>query len=64
MRIAAVGLTVLRMPLVRPFETSFGQMSARELILVEVEDASGARGWGECVADADPFYSSETTATA
>jgi O-succinylbenzoate synthase len=64
MRIAAVGLTVLRMPLVRPFETSFGQMSARELILVEVEDASGARGWGECVADADPFYSSETTTTA
>ena len=64
MRIAAVGMTILRMPLVRPFETSFGEMSARELILVEVEDASGARGWGECVADADPFYSSETTATA
>jgi O-succinylbenzoate synthase len=64
MRIAAVGMAVLRMPLVRPFETSFGRMSARELILVDVEDASGAVGWGECVADADPFYSAETTTTA
>jgi len=64
MRIAAVGLSALRLPLVRSFETSFGRMLARELILVEVEDASGAVGWGECVADADPFYSSETTTTA
>jgi O-succinylbenzoate synthase len=64
MRIAAVGLSALRLPLVRPFETSFGIMAARELILVEVTDADGAVGWGECVADADPFYSSETTTTA
>lgn len=64
MRIAAVGLTLLRLPLVRPFETSFGRMTARELILVDVEDRSGAIGWGECVADADPFYSAETTTTA
>jgi len=64
MRIAAVGLSALRLPLVRSFETSFGRMLARELILVDVEDASGAVGWGECVADADPFYSAETTTTA
>jgi O-succinylbenzoate synthase len=64
MRIASIGLSLLRMPLVRPFETSFGRMDARELILVDVEDASGVTGWGECVADRDPFYSSETSATA
>ncbi len=64
MRITSVGMAVLRMPLVRPFETSFGRMDARELILIDVEDASGAVGWGECVADADPFYSAENTATA
>ena len=64
MRIASVGLSILRLPLVRPFETSFGRMAARELILVEVVDAGGAVGWGECVADADPFYSAETTTTA
>jgi len=64
MRIAAVGLSELRLPLVRSFETSFGRMTARQLILVDVEDASGAVGWGECVADADPFYSAETSTTA
>ena len=52
------------MPLVRPFETSFGRLDSRELILVDVEDSSGAVGWGECVAEHDPFYSAETVATA
>ena len=63
MRISAVDLTVVRLPLVQPFETSFGRMSARECIIVAVRD-DGVTGWGECVADADPFYSSESTATA
>jgi O-succinylbenzoate synthase len=63
MRIAAVELTVVRLPLVRSFETSFGRMTARECVLVALRD-DGAVGWGECVADADPFYSSESTSTA
>ena len=63
MRIAAVELSVVRLPLVRPFETSFGQIAAREFVLVAVHD-DGAVGWGECVADADPFYSAESTTTA
>jgi O-succinylbenzoate synthase len=62
-RVDRVELAVLRLPLVKPFETSFGRLDAREFVLVTVHDA-GARGIGECVADADPFYSSETTATA
>jgi O-succinylbenzoate synthase len=62
-RISAVDLAVLRLPLVRPFETSFGRMTAREFVLVAVRD-DGATGWGECVADADPFYSAESTTTA
>lgn len=64
MRIAAVDLSVLRLPLVRPFETSFGRVAGREFVLVAVHDDAGATGWGECVADADPYYSAETTATA
>jgi O-succinylbenzoate synthase len=63
MRIAAVELSVVRLPLVRAFETSFGAMSAREFVLVALHD-NGAVGWGECVADADPFYSAESTTTA
>ena len=63
MRVDRVELAVLRLPLVKPFETSFGRLDAREFVLVIVHDG-GARGFGECVADVDPFYSSETTATA
>ncbi len=63
MRISEVRLFDVRLPLVRPFETSFGRIDAREFVLVAV-DAAGATGWGECVADVDPFYSEETTTTA
>ena len=64
MRVASVVLTAVRLPLVRSFETSFGRMTAREAILVELDEASGGIGWGECVADADPFYSAEDSSTA
>ena len=53
----------MRLPLVRFFETSFGRIDERRFVLVTVEE-DGAIGWGECVAEADPFYSSETIATA
>jgi O-succinylbenzoate synthase len=61
--IDAIELRVVRLPLVRPFETSMGRTDERTCILVRV-DADGAVGWGECVADAHPFYSSETVRTA
>jgi O-succinylbenzoate synthase len=63
MRVELVELRLLRMPLVRPFETSFGRVHQREFILVTVR-ADGVEGWGECVADTDPFYSAETNVTA
>ena len=47
------------MPLRRPFETSFGRVTARECILIEVE-SEGLIGYGECVADRDPGYAYET----
>jgi O-succinylbenzoate synthase len=62
-RVESIALSVLRLPLVRPFETSFGRTAAREFVLVAVS-SGGVTGWGECVADVDPFYTSETTATA
>jgi O-succinylbenzoate synthase len=51
------------MPLVRPFETSFGRQVARDVLLVRLRTDIGD-GWGECVAMADPFYSSEYVAGA
>lgn len=58
MRIDAVELHRVGMPLVRPFETSFGVQTAREVLLVRVRTDAGD-GWGECVAGTEPFYSSE-----
>ena len=63
MRIERIELRVLTLPLVRFFETSFGRVSERSFVLVTIEEA-GAVGVGECVADAHPYYSSETTRTA
>ncbi|GLI26243.1 o-succinylbenzoate synthase [Agromyces rhizosphaerae] len=58
MRIEQVVLHRVAMPLVRPFETSFGTQAARDVLLVHVRSDVGD-GWGECVAGADPLYSSE-----
>lgn len=63
MRIERIELRLLRLPLVRFFETSFGRVHERSFVLVRVED-DGEVGWGECVADGNPYYSSETTRTA
>jgi O-succinylbenzoate synthase len=62
-RIDRIELRLLRLPLVRFFETSFGRVHERVFLLLTVED-DGACGVGECVADATPYYSAETTRTA
>jgi len=57
-KIEAVELHRLAMPLVRPFQTSFGTQASRDVLLVRVRTSIGD-GWGECVAMAAPVYSSE-----
>lgn len=56
--IERIELHRLEVPLVRPFETSFGRETVREVLLVHVVTDAGD-GWGECVAGRDPFYSGE-----
>ncbi|HSL22114.1 MAG TPA: o-succinylbenzoate synthase [Vicinamibacterales bacterium] len=63
MKIDRVDLRLLRLPLAFFFETSFGRSHDRTFILVTLH-GDGAEGWGECVAEAGPFYSPETTETA
>jgi o-succinylbenzoate synthase len=63
MRVSRIHLYHLRMPLVSPFETSFGRIDSRECILVEAF-AEGLVGYGECAADRDPGYGYETSGTA
>ena len=63
MKIEAVTLRELHMPLVHFFETSFGRVYDRRVTLVTVH-CEGVDGWGECVADEGPFYSEECIDTA
>jgi O-succinylbenzoate synthase len=63
MRLQKVILRELHIPLVAPFETSFGSTSLRRILLIEA-DADGVSGWGESTAGEDPYYSHETVETA
>ncbi len=58
MRIEAITLREIRMPLVHFFETSFGRTTERTILLVTLH-GGGLNAWGECVAGENPFYSSE-----
>ena len=58
MKIEAVTLREVQMPLVHFFETSFGRTYSRRILLVTMH-CEGLDGWSECVAGEDPFYSSE-----
>lgn len=63
MRIDAIILRELHLPLVRPFETSFGVTRNRRILLAEIQ-SEGLTGWGECTAGERPFFSAESTDTA
>jgi O-succinylbenzoate synthase len=58
MKLNAVELRRVVLPLVSPFRTSFGTELKRDVLLVRVETPD-AEGWGECVAMTAPLYSSE-----
>jgi len=62
-RIERLTLRLIRLPLVAFFETSFGRVYDKTFILVALE-GDGVQGLGECVADVDPYYSSETNVAA
>jgi o-succinylbenzoate synthase len=58
MKLEGVELRRVALPLVSPFRTSFGVEQDRDVLLVRAV-TDGAEGWGECVAAAEPRYSSE-----
>jgi len=63
MKIDRITLRQIRMPLLHPFETSFGRTTERDIILVEAV-SDGASGWGEVTAGENPFYNEEWTESA
>ncbi len=63
MRIESVDVYRVRMPLVYPFRTAFGDDAAVESILVKLA-SGGVVGWGESAPWANPAYSPECAQTA
>jgi O-succinylbenzoate synthase len=63
MKIDSIILREVHMQLKSPFETSFGTVQDRRILLVEVV-ADGVSGWGEVTTTESPVYNSETTGTA
>ena len=59
MRLDLLRVHRIAMPLVRPFRTSFGTETERDVILVEAVTSEGIHGWGECATMSWPGYSSE-----
>src|SRR5215472_272214 len=60
MKIEAVDLRRISIPMIAPFRVSFGVEHQRDILLVRVVTGD-AEGWGECVAMSRPLYSSEYT---
>jgi O-succinylbenzoate synthase len=56
-------LREIELPLKNSFRTSFGVTTARRVLVVRVQDRSGASGYGEGTAMAQPFYNPETVDT-
>src|SRR5512147_2169704 len=63
MNIESIILHHISMPLVAPFETSFGRETDRQCVLITLQ-SEGLTGYGECVATRDPGYNYETAGTA
>jgi O-succinylbenzoate synthase len=58
MRLHAVELFHVRVPLRRPFRTARGVTTHKDALLVRAETDEGV-GWGECAAEIAPSYTSE-----
>jgi o-succinylbenzoate synthase len=62
MKIESLTLHHISMPLVAPFETSFGRETDRQCVIITLQ-SEGLTAYGECVATSEPGYSYETTGT-
>jgi o-succinylbenzoate synthase len=58
MKLEALELRRINLPLVAPFRTSFGTQTERDILLVKAVTPD-AEGWAECVALSEPTYSPE-----
>ena len=59
----AVELRRARLPLAQPFRSAHSTRTERDVVVVRVEAEDGPDGWGECVAEPEPTYWPEYTAS-
>jgi O-succinylbenzoate synthase len=64
LRIESLTLREISLTLKEPFRISSGTQSRRRILLVEIRDADGVVGWGECASGEFPNYGPETPDTA
>ncbi|KON90994.1 O-succinylbenzoate synthase [Rossellomorea marisflavi] len=60
MKLKSIALSVVSMPLKKPFTTHLQTVAEREGIIIEAVDLEGITGLGECVAFSTPWYTEET----
>ena len=58
--ITSIEAITVSLPFVTPFSISSYTWTCKEALLIKISSGE-VSGWGECVADPDPFYSPETT---
>ncbi|MBS4200103.1 o-succinylbenzoate synthase [Bacillus sp. FJAT-49732] len=63
LHIDRVRLSLIEMPLKKPFFTHLGTVHNRQSIIIEVVDRDGVSGFGEAVAFSSPWYTEETVQT-
>lgn len=64
LKLERLELSEIEMPLKAPFETSFGSVSKRRILIIRAIDRDGAVGYGECTAPEEPFFNHESIDTA
>lgn len=62
--IECITLHEIKLPLKEPFQISSGTIKDRRILLLQLKDPDGVKGWSECVAGEKPNYSPETIDTA
>lgn len=63
MKIHWAELRQVELPLIFPFETSFGRQESHSCLLIRLA-SDGMEGWGEAPVETAPLYNEETTGTA
>ncbi len=64
MDIRTIVFRKISLPLRSPFQTHQGELYERSVIIIEVSDDQGLKGYGEVSAFPSPFYTAETVETA